>query len=280
MKTMIPAALLLAGAACSSAPGPGAPAPGGAALAWTRPTSAPLTYEIGDTAVVSMDIMGNAMQVNARSASTVAITLARAAAGLDATITFQSVSGEYSTPMGPALTLGDADKPGPTRMTVDPRGAATVTSRPELSTVALQILGSDSYVQRMFVRLPGRAVEPGARWTDTIPVNEEAAGMVTTGRNVVVSTLRGDTTIAGTRLLVIDSEITSTQQVSGSNQGVEVRQSLTGTSTAVTLWDPALGALVQRTETGVLSGSMELPGMGMSGMPVSIRQSQAMKLRR
>jgi hypothetical protein len=132
----------------------------------------------------------------------------------------------------------------------------------------------------MFVRLPGRAVPSGTSWTDTVSINEETAGMSTAVRSIVISTLRGDTTVAGARLLVIDSNIDATQQVSGNNQGVEVRQNIAGTSNAVTLWDPARGVLVERREEGVLTGTMELPAMGMSGLPVNVRQSQVIRLRR
>lgn len=279
MKTIVPAALLLTAAACSSSGSPGSPAPG-AALAYASPTNGSLTYVVGDTSVVTMDVMGNSMQVTATSLATVDLALERAGNGLDGTLTFQAVAGEISNPMAPSMKITDADKPGPTGMTVDPRGVVTVTSKPELSSMLAQALGSESYVRRMFVRLPGRAVTAGARWVDTVSLSEETAGMSTTGTTVLTSTLRGDTMVAGVRLLVIDSEAAIAQQVSGSNQGVEVRQTLTGTSTAVVLWDPALGALVARTETGTLSGSMELPAMGVSGLPVNIRQTQVIRLRR
>lgn len=272
-------ALAMLAAGCSSS-GPGSPAPGGAALAYTQPTSGPLSYQVGDTAVVTMDIMGNPVQINMMSQAVVGLSLDPVGDGLAGTLTFASLSGEMSNSMGPGLSVGDADKPGPTRLTVDPRGMVTVTSKPEISSTLAQVLGSETYVQRMFVRLPGRVVPPGTSWTDTVSVNEETAGMSTAVRSVVTSTLRGDTTVAGTRLLVIDSKIDATQQVSGMNQGVEVHQNIAGTMNAVTLWDPARGVLVERREEGVLTGTMELPAMGMSGLPVNVRQMQVIRLRR
>lgn len=274
------AALLLAAAACSQGGGPGAPAPGGAALAYAVPTGSALVYEIGDTSVVNMDIMGNAMQIVARSASTVELALAAAGSGLNGTLTFRAVAGEVTNPMGPPVTISPGDMPGPTSLAVTPRGAITITARPEMSTIMTQVFGSESYVQRMFIRVPGRAVQPGATWTDTVSTSEQAAGMNQSGTSIVTSTLRGDTVVAGTRLLIIDSKTVATQQVSGSNEGVEVRQSLAGTTTAVTLWDPARGAIVERKETGTLTGSMELPAMGMSGLPVNVSQTQVLRLRR
>lgn len=279
MRRILPAALLLTAAACSSAGAPGSPAPG-AALAYTLPTSAPLTYVVGDTSVVSMDLMGNSMQISMNSSVVVDLALARTASGLDATLTFQSVTGEINNPMAGAMKISDADKPGPTRMSVDPRGVVTITEKPPLTTVLAQVLGSESYARRMFLRLPGRAVSAGARWVDTVSLNEEAAGMSTSGTSIFASTLRGDTVIAGLRLLVIDSDATTSQQLSGSPEGVEVRQMLAGTSKIVTLWDAARGAMFERTETGTLSGAMELPAMGVSGMPVNVRQTQIIRLRR
>jgi len=271
--------LSLLAAACSSS-GPGSPAPGGAALAYSMPTPGPLSYTVGDTAVVTMDIMGNAVQINVQSRAVVGIALERAGDALSGTLTFESLAGEMSNSMGPGMSVSDADKPGPTSLTITPRGEVSVTSKPELSGALAQVLGSETYVHRMFVRLPGRAVPPGTSWVDTVTISEETAGMNTSVRSVVTSTLRGDTTVAGTRLLVIDSQVESTQQVAGNNQGVEVHQTIAGTTTAVTLWDPAGGVLVERTERGALTGTMELPAMGMSGLPVNVQQSQTIRLRR
>jgi hypothetical protein len=244
------------------------------------PTSGPLSYTVGDTAIVTMDIMGNPVQINVQSRAVVGIALERTGDVLAGTLTFESLAGEMSNSMGPGMSVTDADKPGPTSLTITPRGEVSVTGKPELSSTLAQVLGSDTYVHRMFVRLPGRAVTPGTSWVDTVSISEETAGMNTTVRSIITSTLRGDTTVAGARLLVIDSKVESTQQVAGSNQGVEVRQNISGTTTAVALWDPARGALVERTEQGVLTGTMELPAMGMSGLPVNVRQSQAIRLRR
>jgi hypothetical protein len=275
------AVLPLLAAACSSS-GPGSPVPGGAALAYATPTSSPLSYAIADTAVVTMDIMGNPVEVNVQNRADVALSLERAADGLSGTLTFESLAGEVNSSMGAGVSLGDADKPGPTAFTVDRRGVVKVTNGPDLSGALAQVLGSsiENLVQRMFLRLPGSVVAPGTSWVDTVSITEEVAGMSTSGRSIVTSTLRGDTTVAGARLLVIDSKIDATQQVSGNNQGVEVRQNVSGTGTAVTFWDPVRGATVEQTEQSVLTGTMELPAMGMSGLPVNVRSRQSIRLRR
>jgi len=280
LRTMRWAALSLLAAACSSGGAPGTPAPGGAGLAYSMPTSGALHYDVADTAIVTMDVMGQSVQVTVQSQAVIGLSLDRAGAGLAGTLTFESLSGEATNTMGPGMTVSDADKPGPTSLTIDPRGAITVTARPEMSSTLQQVLGSESYVHRMFVRLPGRAVTPGTSWTDTVSISEPTAGMSTSVRTVVTSTLRGDTMVAGARLLVIDSKLATQQKVSGTNQGVEIQQTITGNTTAVTLWDPARGVLVERRESGALTGSMDLPAMGMSGLPLNVRQSQIVRLRR
>lgn len=279
MRKLILAVLPLTVAACSSSGGTGTPAPGTVALAYTMSTNGAVTYEIFDTAQVVMDMMGQSIQVNVQSSAVVDIDLVRSGTGLGGTLTFQAVDGSMTNSMGPSMTISDSDKPGPTGLTVDARGVVTVIEKPELTTVMRQVFGSDAYVQRLFMRVPGRAVPAGTTWTDTVTINDEAAGMHTEMTNVVTSTLRGDTTVAGTRLLVIDSDITSTQRISGTQEGIEIRQTLTGTSTARTLWDPARGLVVERAEAGTSTGDMELPAMGMSGIPVNIRSVQAMRMR-
>ncbi len=279
MRRMKWPALAMLVAGCGSS-GPGSPAPGGAALAYSRPTTGPLHYQVGDTVIVSMDVAGNAVQVNVQSRAVLGIALERLAEGLAGTITFDSLSGEMTNTMGPGTSVSDADKPGPTGVAVDPRGVVTITTKPELSSALSQVLGSQDYAQQLFIRLPGRAVPPGTSWTDTLSTTQETAGMSTTRRAVVTSTLRGDTTVDGTSLLVIDSKTAVTQQMSGSNQGVELHQAFSGTTDAVSLWDPVRGVLVERAESGVMTGTMELPAMGMSGMPLNVRQSLVIRLRR
>jgi hypothetical protein len=66
--------------------------------------------------------------------------------------------------------------------------------------------------------------------------------------------------------------------VRGNSQGVDVVQNLRGTSTAVSLWDAQAAVLVERRETGQATGTTDLPGMGINGIPVTARSLQRIRL--
>ncbi|MGH7502467.1 MAG: hypothetical protein ACREL7_12010 [Longimicrobiales bacterium] len=260
---------LLVLAACGPGGAPGTPSPGSDALAWAVPGTNPITYTIADTTAISMNMGGQTMQIDAGSVATLDLALAPATEGnVSATVTFLDLEGRFSDPMGSTTTLSAADLPGPARLTVGSTGEVTLNEVPEMTAAALQVLGSESTFKRLFQPLPGRIVPPGTQWMDTVRTVDVNEGIRATTTSVVRSTLIGDTAVDGRRLMVIRSETEMTTTVAGNAQGFEIRQNLTGTSEGLTLWDPALGAVHERREVAQLNGTMEMPAMNMTGIPV------------
>lgn len=256
----------------------GSPSPG-MALAYTVPTPNPLQYEFADTAWIAIDMSGTQVDINAEAAGTIEARFEPAANGVTAEIRYQSLSGRFANSMAGTITVGDSDLPGAATLIVDRRGQVTVSSLPEASGAFRQVLGSEGAFRRLFVRLPGRAVAPGTTWTDTVTVSENIGEMNSSSTSIVTSTLAGDTIVGGRTMLVIRSDIEGTTRIAGQTQGFEVRQQFQGTSTAVTLWDPDRRAVVERVETGSAAGTMELPAMGMAGIPLTMGSSSTMRLR-
>jgi hypothetical protein len=268
------------GLACASSGQPGETlTPSSAALAYRMPASNPLTYEVADTMNISMSMGAMNVDVAANAAATMQLDFASTASGLNATLTYTTLSGSFTNSMGPSATIGESDKPGPATVSVSPRGGVTVLTRPpQLSATLRQVLGSESMYQRLFTRLPGRAVAPGDAWVDTLSVTDEAEGLTTSNIVILRSTLAGDTTVGGRSFRLIRSEGTTETNVAGNAGGFEIRQTLTGTIAATSLWDAARGILVQRLESTAANGTMDMPAMNMTGIPVSAR-GQAVKAR-
>lgn len=264
-------------AACAGGSGPSSAGPD-RALAHTMPSTNPLAYDVADTVSVLMDIAGTSVTIEGNSQAMLQLEYAASGGGLRTIVRFTALTGSFANSMGPTQTISASDMPGPATVVIGPRGDVTVTDRPAMTETAAQILGSEAAYLRLFTRLPGRVVAPGTEWTDTVDINDQTGEMATQTRSVVTSVLAGDTMLAGRRLHVIRSQAQATTRIAGSNSGFEIRQSLTGTSTAVTLWDAALGALVERTETTTMSGTMELPAMNMSGIPVTFANRQVMRI--
>jgi len=264
-------------AACASGSGPSSAGPA-RALAHAMPSTNPLAYVVADTGTILMDIAGTSVAIEGNSHAAIQLEYAQAGTGLRTIVRFTALAGSFTNSMGPTQTITASDMPGPATLVIGPRGNATVTEKPAMTATAAQILGSESAYLRLFTRLPGRVVAPGTEWTDTVDVNDQAGEMATQTRSVVTSVLAGDTMLAGRRLHVIRSQVQATTQIAGTNQGFEIRQSLTGTSSAVTLWDPALGALVEHTEITTMTGTMEMPTMNLSGIPVTYANRHVMRI--
>jgi hypothetical protein len=219
------------------------------------------------------------MQIDATSVASIELIYgATAPGGTSVTIEYESLEGQFSNPMGGTTSLTAADLPGPATLTVTPTGSVTVGQLPQMTPAALQVLGTESTLKRLFQPLPGEMVATGTTWTDTVSTVDDNSGLTASTTSIVSSTLVGDTMVAGRRHQIIRSESSITTELAGSTQGFEIRQSLSGTSRGTTLWDPSLGALAERQQIVSLTGTMAMPGMGMSGIPVSLESRHAMRL--
>lgn len=267
--------------ACATAPSdPPTTGPAGALLAYAVPNPAVLNYAFTDSSGFS--IQGGAIgdiRVAIVSAGTAAVTYAQKAADIEATIRITDLAGSIvNSAMGSTTTATEADIQGNAVVTTTPRGVTTIVSTPTLSTSAQQIGLSNSFFRRFFVRLPQGRVRAGAVWVDTIALNESASGTKVDGADIVTSTFVRDTVVNGRTLALITTSSQRTLNVSGTSQGVEVAQKLTGTATGRTLWDAQRSLLVERTESSQLSGTFDLPQMGVTGLPVTASGSARLVL--
>jgi hypothetical protein len=228
---------------------------------------------------MDMDIGGTPVSISVQSSATVESHFTDAPGAFTVEIRYTDVSGSFSNSMAPTVPLSNADIPGPATLTLAPDGDVTVVRLPEASAAFTQVLGAESSYRRFFVRLPGTVVQPGEMWTDTVSLTEDISGMKTESSQIITSTLVGDTLVDGRPLQVITSDISGTTTIAGMSQGFEIRQYINGASTAITLWDPARRVVFERVETGTSQGSMELPAMGMTGIPIQMSSTAVLRLR-
>lgn len=283
---LLPAVALVAACARpvtvgTETPPPAAPpAPETVALAYGPPAAASVEYELGDTADIDMQAGDQAVRVELRSRGAAQLDFAPADAGVRATVRLTELRGELSNSMGPTVTVGEESLPGPAVVRVTPTGVVVIEQPPEFPEELAQIVGPNELLRRFFIRLPGREVEPGTAWTDTITVRDETPGGLTSETTSIVrSVWARDTTIRGNRLAVIESRLDNRMRVEGTTQGIEIRQSLQGQAAATTLWDPERRIVVRRIESGRATGTTDLPSMGITGMPVTAVSRSTLRLR-
>ena len=275
--------ILAAGAlsACASTP-PAvvAPTPTGVVLGYAETGANVATYAFTDSS--GFDIQGGAVgNINAKigSSGVAEVTYAPKAGGLEAVVVVKDFTGSMTnSAMGGGPTATEADITGPGTVTLTPAGASTVVSMPTLSKAAEGVGLSRSFFRRFFIRLPARAVQPGAVWIDTLTVTDESGGSKADVQDIQTSTFVKDTVVNGRTLAVITTAADRTLKIAGVNEGVEIKQSLTGKTTGRLLWDVQRRVLFQRVETSELTGTFDLPQMGMTGMPVTARSSSRVTL--
>lgn len=268
--------------ACATAPaGPATVAPAGTSLTYAVTTPTTVTYTFHDSS--SFHIQGGAtigdIQATIGTQGVVEAAFEMSGTDITATLRVTDFAGSmHNSAMGGGPTATEADIQGSAILSVTPRGLTTVTALPKLNANVQQVGVSTAFFRRFFVRLPGRVVQRGQTWIDTVTVTEDGDTKVHVV-DVVTSTFAGDTISNGRTVALINTTSQRTVSVSGTNQGVAVEQKLTGTSSGRTLWDAQRNVLVERTESSQLTGTFALPQMGVSGVPVTARGNGRVTIR-
>lgn len=258
------------------------PAPVGTTLAYVAP-AAPVTMEYGFADSSSFNIQGGAIgdiRATTRSTGTASATYAAKGSDVELRIRITDLAGSFTnSAMGGTNSATEADVTGEAVITVLPRGALTIQQLPTASRAAGQMGMGAAFFRRFVTRLPTVRSQHGTVWTDTITASEDASGMKSSVQDIVTSTWARDTTIAGRTLNVFTHSVQRRLEVAGTSEGVQIVQKLTGTATGHTLWDAQRSLVVERSETTSLSGTFDLPAMGLTGLPVTAQGTGRITLR-
>lgn len=272
--------LLVAG--CASGPSSAGPAPAaGVTLAYSAAAPMTLTYQFTDSS--SFNISGGAIgDIRATMAGqgTAEVAVAPKGTDIEMRIRITDMDGSATnSAMGGTTNVTESDINGEAVLTLTPQGAVTVDQVPTISRTAQQAGMGASFFRRFAVRFPATPVTVGSTWTDTVTAREESGGITSSVTDIVTSTWVRDTTVNGQTLHVITHSTQRTLDIGGTSEGVAIAQKLSGTATGQTLWDAQRNVVVERSENTELSGTFDLPAMGLSGLPISARGSGRITLR-
>jgi hypothetical protein len=281
MKTYLSlaAAVLLGG--CAAAPNATTPAPAGMRMAYATTAPATVTYQFSDSS--GFNIQGGAIgdiRVTAQASGTAEAAYAPKGTDVEMRLRITDLTGAFTnSAMGGATNVTEADVQGEAVLTVSPTGVMTIGQLPTASRAAQGIGMGAGFFRRFIVRLPPGPVQRGASWTDTVTATDEGAGVRSSVRDVVTATWARDTVVAGRTFNVITHSAQRTLEVSGTSEGVEIAQKLSGTASGYTLWDGQRNLIVERFESTALSGTFDLPAMGLTGLPVTASGSGRITVR-
>lgn len=261
---------------------PEAPAPAPIELGYTLPTVNPITYSVVDTARVNIQVApGQSMEQMMGQSSTVRLMFAPVvgtAGNLSVTASYVDYDAFMESSVMPRQDIGAEGLEGEFVLSLTPRGELELVSGPELPEAVEQMSMGDNRFADLFLRLPDEVVAPGATWSDTIRTESESDGATTIHEATIVSTFRGDTTIAGRRLWIIESAKTTNVIVEGEMQGMSMRNELGGSLAEVAFWDPASRLLHSSRTSGSMSGTVSIPGAGMDDIPLEVTTTRYVRL--
>lgn len=264
------AALFALGACAAGGP----PAPTG--LAYELPATPSATYVVGDTSIIDIDAGGQMLQSRVTLDGTYDLAFERAPDGLRVTMNVASYHASMTQPMAGPVTYDGSGIGGPVVFALDRRGVVTLEATPELGGQAQQFFQPLSTAMTFFPRLPGRAVDVGESWTDTIRYEgTEGQGEVTVVQ-VVTYTAAGDTVVDGRNLARFTFTGTAESEASGSMGGVDFSQSATGDVEGHVLWDFRAGMMVEHFTASTAEGSMDV---SMAPFPLSMQATQRRTVR-
>lgn len=275
-------AVLLGG--CASAPTGEvgtAGTPVGTSLGYAAAAPATVSYAFADSS--GFNIKGGAIgdiRATVRTSGTADVSYAQNANDVELRVKLIDFTGAFTnSAVGGTTAVTEADVQGEAVLSVSPRGAVTVSQLPTATRQAQSVGVGASMFRRFTVRLPGARVQRGAAWVDTVSTNEETGGTRAYVRDIITSTWARDTVVNARTLNVITHSIQRRLEISGTSEGVEIAQKLTGTALGHTLWDAQRNIVVERLETTDLSGTFDLPAMGLTGLPVTASGSGRITLR-
>jgi hypothetical protein len=240
------------------------------------------SYEVLDTATISMQALGQSLDLQVESSAVYDLAFARADEGVTVTLTVADLEATVAVPMAGPITVDETSVRGDLVFTLDRRGDATLVSAPAVDDAAGQLVPPLQIAHSFFPALPGRAVRPGDTWTDTISYEDAgdaaSAGAVGTQRSVLEYAAVGDTVIAGRPLLRIAFDGTAEIRQTLSMQGMEIEQATDLQLTGHVLWDLQAGLMFERVTTSTGTGNVRVAMMP-AELPTRFQSVSRVRLR-
>lgn len=272
-RSCLAAALVLPVAAC----GGGSPP----ALAYGLPTPATASYDVFDTATISIQAPGQSLDLRVESSALYDMAFARADDAVTVTLTVADLDATVSVPMAGAIPVDESSVAGELVFTLDPRGAATLVSAPTVDDAVGQLVPAMQIAHSFFPALPGTAVQIGDTWSDTISYEDDGS-VAGTGRgmqrSIVDYTAVRDTVIAGAALLRIDFDGTSEIRQTLDMQGMGIEQSTNLQLEGHVLWDMERSRMFERVTRSTGAGTVRVTVMP-TELPTRVQTVSRARLR-
>jgi hypothetical protein len=243
------AAFLTACATGSSAP---------PTLAYRLPDPTEVTYASGDTLSITIDALGQTLELSVGTTAVYALSFTRAGQGVGARLSVRELQADVSLPGSAPMSVGEEIVQGDLVLQLSRRGDVTILEAPEVEDAASPFLAGPTLAHQFFPGLPGTAVRAGDTWVDTVSYSADADSGDASQRSVTTYTVVGEAVVDGRSLLEISLEGTQEMQQTMSFQGVDVEQRTNLEVTGRVLWDLQRGLMFERETVSTGTGTVRV----------------------
>lgn len=237
---------------------------GRADLRYVQPLPDSVAYASVDSVHNEMTGMGPGMTISGVLRTVVDVRFATRGDTLFAQSALRQMTGSMSTPMGDMPI--DLAAMEPMELRLGPEGpdweeVLAVLSDTDTGSDMMAAMGP-ARATAALIQLPGRVVELGETWTDTVDLRSKRAEAETSGFLILNGTYVSDTTVAGRTLNVLRITTTSESAMSAESPMGRVSGRSKETSEETVLWDSQLHMIVGRDAVTQSEGETDMPTGG------------------
>lgn len=269
-----PLMLAVCGALAACAGGSGS-AP---SLGYAVPGGPDATYVVGDTLIISLQGLGQTMEIAARSAATYRLHFVPNGAGVRVTATVEQLVADVVLPMAEPLTMDGAALDGDFVFELDSRGRASSMSSPRAAELGGQVFAAPLVAHSLFPRLPGRSAAAGDTWVDSVTYREETDAGSTQVQSSLTYTVVGDAQVGGRALLEVGFTGTARVTQDLTLEGASVVQASEVEVTGRMLWDTPAGRLYESEMTMEGPGTVRVALLPGATLPTRVRWQSRVSL--
>ncbi len=251
-------------------------------LQYKYPAGKAVSYLTNSTMVQIMDIQGQIMQSDVKSAfGCTVISAGSADNNLKLEVMVDTIGQTTVSPMGSAGGAVQGIKGKLCVLVIAPDGKVIDLADAAAFTYNIEGSGETNLSQTLgdyFPRLPANPVNPGDTWNLTDSVVTASASLTMKTIDTSVNKMEGSETVNGIECAKISSQHTGTMTMTVQNQGMDIfiRGPYTGTSEY--LFAVNEGYLVKLTSSTKLKGNLEISSMGME-MPIGIEMNAVTEMK-
>ena len=263
MHARVPVTLLTAAAALSCA---GA---GGASLGYVVPGTPEVSYVIGDTLTLTLDGLGQEMEIGARSRAAYDLRYGPGSEGLSVTASIESLSADVVTPMTEPMAIDEGAIEGDFVFQLDGRGRVSSMASPP-SSGGGQVFAAPIVAHALFPRLPDRATTSGDSWVDSVTYRESSDAGETSVRSSLTYTVLGNAETGSGRVLELGVEGTASITQALSIEGANITQTSEVDVVGRVSWNATAGLLEESEMTMEGPGTVRVALLP-AALPTSVR---------